>query len=1063
MKPKAKILALPVAVAAVVYAASTLQQTVDRQDQANMPIAGNNKAAVNATSLPILASNEAAALQRSGLPMLADNGVVYPNDPSRPWLPEVLQITPDSPYWRKQLELHLAQERSDGWDKFEAWALQHGRNPLKLPTFQRMLASKHVPDVLNVRIQNDVDAKLALQNLQLQHDKAIGTAREKGEKGGMHRYHLPADLSMKDALELVNAHPQVLYAEPDYLVQLAQAQDGAGAKVPNDPNIGSSAWWLDQINAYEAWDVATDASAIGPIAVYDQGVLRSHEDLQGNFWVNPDEIAGNGVDDDGNGVVDDVNGRTNTVFGSHGTPVAGTICARGNNGIGYTGSAWTCQIMDTGGSLSFGTAVSDAMASLVYATDKGSKISNHSWGIANDYSQAFKDLIGEILPLNHLMVIASHNFNQNIDLTPVYPASYNDVNVLSIAASNSSETRISYSNWGPVSVDIAAPTEFVTINSSGGYSGFSGTSQATPVVTGAVALMWAQNPAWDVATVKQRVLDSARTHSAWNGLTVSGGILDMQAMMEPADFDGDGIPDDIDPDDDNDGVNDTDDAFPFDASEWEDSDGDGTGNNADSDDDNDGVDDVDDAFPLDPSETTDSDGDGIGDNSDPFPNDPTNGSGNPQACGQPTFDSSTDKGLYLWAKCDGKDTWFLRVTGGGVASRTTYQGALADISKLIEVSIETSDELQQSNNDVDYQLHVFNDGVDGLNFKAGARACLTPATGGPAIYVGRNNLAVTGTSYSLATGQSCNSQPSFACGEPAFDSATERGNFLWSDCNGAGRWHLRSSGGGVQRTTVFEGRIEGVLSNVDGVQLEANDVLQANAGLEYAFTLWNNGIDGVDFTLTGDACFESTDPNIQAVPVYLGAAKTPLTVARIGLHNGQPCASVLDSDGDGLSDLEEAGLGTNPNKADTDDGGVNDGDEVSNGTNPLDGSDDYASSPDSDGDGLTDAQEAVLGTDPNKADTDGERLNDGDEVNIHNTDPLHPNTDRDRINDYVEVTFKGTDPLDADSDDDGLSDGEEASRSGYGTDPNKADTDGGGVNDGDEIANGTNPLDPSDG
>jgi subtilisin family serine protease len=878
--------------------------------------------------------------------------------------------------------------------------------------------------------------------------------------GGLHRYRLPAELPMAEALEVINAHPQVLYAEPDYLVELAEVPENAVARVPNDPNIGSSAWWLDQINAYEAWDIATDASAIGPIAVYDQGVLRSHEDLQGNFWINPDEIPGNNIDDDGNGVVDDINGRTNTVFGSHGTPVAGTICARGNNGVGYTGSAWTCQLMDTGGPLSFSSAVSDAMASLVYAADKGSKISNHSWGISNDYSQAFKDLIGELLPRNHLMVIASHNFNQNIDLSPVYPASYDDVNILSIAASNSSESRISYSNWGAVSVDLAAPTEFVTINSSGGYSGFSGTSQATPVVTGAVALMWAQNPSWDVATVKQRTLDAARVHSAWTGLTVTGGILDMQAMVQKPDFDKDGIPDDIDPDDDNDGVEDQDDAFPFDASEWEDTDGDGIGNNADNDDDNDGVEDANDAFPLDPTESKDTDGDGIGDNSDPFPSDPNNGSNNPQACGAPDFDSATEQGLYLWAKCDGKDTWFMRASGGGISSRTSYQGTLSDISKLVEVSIESADELQLASGQLDFEMHVFNDGVDGVDFKAGAQSCLTPAAGAPALFVGRNKLQITSNSYSLASGNSCDSLPTFACGEPVFDSATDRGSFLWSDCDGSRRWHLRSSGGGLQSLTVFEGTVEGALTDIQGVQLEANDSIQTSNGLAYAFNIWSSGIDGVDFKLAGEACFEAAAP---ATPVYLGASKTPLTMAQVALHNGPSCATPVDSDGDGLNDSEEAGLGTDPNKADTDGGGVNDGDEVNNGTDPLDASDDNATSPDSDGDGLTDAQERLLGTDPNNADTDGERLNDGDEVNVYKTDPLHPNTDRDQINDYVEVTFKGTDPLDADSDDDGLTDGQEASRAGIGTDPNKADTDGGGVNDGDEVANGTNPLDPSDG
>ncbi len=199
----------------------------------------------------------------------------------------------------------------------------------------------------------------------------------------------------------------------------------------------------------------------------------------------------------------------------------------------------------------------------------------------------------------------------------------------------------------------------------------------------------------------------------------------------------------------------------------------------------------------------------------------------------------------------------------------------------------------------------------------------------------------------------------------------------------------------------------------------------------------------------------------------------------------------LDTDGDGLTDAEEAVLGTSPNNpdtdadglsdgdevnvhltdplvADTDGDGVSDGDEVANGTDPLD--------VDSDDDGLFDGDEAVVGTDPLVADTDGDGVNDGDEVTngtdpldvdsdddglsdgdeaVLGTDPLVADTDGDGVSDGDEVT-NGTDPLDTDSDDDGLSDGEEAV---LGTDPLVADTDGDGVNDGDEVAAGTDPLD----
>jgi outer membrane protein OmpA-like peptidoglycan-associated protein len=161
-----------------------------------------------------------------------------------------------------------------------------------------------------------------------------------------------------------------------------------------------------------------------------------------------------------------------------------------------------------------------------------------------------------------------------------------------------------------------------------------------------------------------------------------------------------------------------------------------------------------------------------------------------------------------------------------------------------------------------------------------------------------------------------------------------------------------------------------------------------------------------------------------------------------------------DPDGDGLTNAEEKQLGTNPKVADTDGDGLSDGDEVFKyKTNPL--------KADSDGDGLKDGEEVLTyKTDPNKADTDGDGLSDGDEILKYKTDPLKADTDGDGLNDGDEVMKYKTDPLKADTDGDGLNDGEEVMK--YKTDPLKADTDGGTVNDGTEVARGTNPLDPSD-
>ena len=176
----------------------------------------------------------------------------------------------------------------------------------------------------------------------------------------------------------------------------------------------------------------------------------------------------------------------------------------------------------------------------------------------------------------------------------------------------------------------------------------------------------------------------------------------------------------------------------------------------------------------------------------------------------------------------------------------------------------------------------------------------------------------------------------------------------------------------------------------------------------------------------------------------------------------------MDSDGDGLTDAEEAMLGTDPMNPDTDSGGVSDGEEViTNLTNPLDPSDDFGGSGDSDGDGLSDAEEAMFGTDPMNPDTDAGGVSDGEEVITNLTNPLDPSDDSGGIGDSdsdgltdSDESLMGTDPWNPDTDSDGLSDGDEFFW--YATDPTNWDTDSGGIGDGEEVWTGSDPTDPSD-
>ena len=208
------------------------------------------------------------------------------------------------------------------------------------------------------------------------------------------------------------------------------------------------------------------------IAVIDTGVAYEHPDLLGNTWVNQDEIPDNGVDDDQNGYVDDLHGwdfvnddnnPSDYSSSGHGTHVAGTIAATGDNGTGITGVMWRAQIMALQVLNFDGTTTSSfsIVNAIDYAINNGARIINMSLGgggfSTSDYS------IIELANEKGILVIAAagnggeDGIGDNNDYTPSYPASYDLPNIISVAATDSRDVISSFSNYGPVSVDIAAP------------------------------------------------------------------------------------------------------------------------------------------------------------------------------------------------------------------------------------------------------------------------------------------------------------------------------------------------------------------------------------------------------------------------------------------------------------------------------------------------------------------------------------------------------------------------------------------------------------------------------
>jgi subtilisin family serine protease len=334
--------------------------------------------------------------------------------------------------------------------------------------------------------------------------------------------------SVDGAVAALSKNPNVVYAEPDYVV--------SAIATPNDPFF-PQLWGMAKINAPAAWDVSTGSTNV-VVGDVDTGIDYSHPDLGANVWVNPGEIAGNGLDDDGNGYVDDIHGwdwanndadPLDDHF--HGTHTAGTIGARGNNGVGVVGVNWNVWIaglkfLNAQGSGS----TSNAILALNYATAKGMRVTNNSWG-GGGFSQGLYDAITAARNSGSLFVAAAGNNGFNNDLLPFYPASYNLDNLIAVAATTSADGLASFSNYGATSVDLGAPGVGVLSTVPGGYDTYSGTSMATPHVSGAAALLLAVNPTWTYAQVRDRIFCTARPLAALAGKTATGGMLDIGAAL----------------------------------------------------------------------------------------------------------------------------------------------------------------------------------------------------------------------------------------------------------------------------------------------------------------------------------------------------------------------------------------------------------------------------------------------------------------------------------------------------------------------------------------------------
>jgi len=349
---------------------------------------------------------------------------------------------------------------------------------------------------------------------------------------------LPAGIAVLDAVEAFRRDPDVELAQPNYVRRVTASPPS------NDPFwLDDTLWGLRRIQAQRVWTTWSTGDGSVVVANIDTGVNYNHPDLAANMWRNPGEIPGNLVDDDGNGYVDDVFGIDAVNNDSdpmddhgHGTHTAGTHSAVGDNGIGVVGVTWNTKILACKFLSASGNG-NDAGAIACFNYIRGMKqrgvnirVSNNSWGAPRGavIPAALQSAIDAAGNAGILNVFAAGNEGADNDVTPHDPASLPSPSIVSVAASDGADNRASFSNYGASSVDLAAPGVGIasTVGSSG-YGGSNGTSMAAPHVAGAAALLASVRPELTRDGLKSLLLDHVDPLAQWQGITVSGGRLNV--------------------------------------------------------------------------------------------------------------------------------------------------------------------------------------------------------------------------------------------------------------------------------------------------------------------------------------------------------------------------------------------------------------------------------------------------------------------------------------------------------------------------------------------------------
>jgi subtilisin family serine protease len=417
----------------------------------------------------------------------------------------------------------------------------------------------HVQEELLIQFRATADTAAQTSTLMRHRGMRIADLRRKAErldrKGDLALVRIPRGKNMEAALNELELDGNVEFVEPNWVYTRQQV---VPTPPPNDPNL-ANLWGMlgattspsnpNGSGALALWTAGLRCDAAVHVGVIDEGVMNTHADLRANIWVNAQEATVNRADNDANGYIDDTNGwdfdgRNRTTYDGpaddHGSHVAGTIAATANNAAGVFGVCPTAKIITAKFLGTRGGTTANAIAAVRYITDlkvrKGLRIvaTNNSWG-GGGYSQALADAIRAAGDQNILFIAAAGNSNQNIDTLPSYPAAYDLPNVIAVAAIDAAGNRASFSNYGSTRVHIAAPGVNIlsTIPNSRGqaaYAYYSGTSMATPHVTGAAAMFASLNPSATAAQIKEALLCSAAVSPQLVGLVNGARRLDVSSF-----------------------------------------------------------------------------------------------------------------------------------------------------------------------------------------------------------------------------------------------------------------------------------------------------------------------------------------------------------------------------------------------------------------------------------------------------------------------------------------------------------------------------------------------------